>query len=229
MKIGRLNVRPEATLEHSNVGRFARRRRSRLNISPLRVTHHVPLVAVVAAIVAIVGLAAGAALAQGGEAVDWWVGGGGGGPSTGGDVSVDATLGQAVVDVAQGGTATLAAGYWYTGIGPEWVQLDSLAVAPVRTFMLVTWQTSQEIYNQGFNLYRAESPAGPRTLLNEALIPSQTPPGSFSGGAYQWLDRTVQPDTLYFYWVEEVSLYGQTRIDGQARARTNLPGVGPRP
>jgi len=197
----------------------------RVSVSPLRVTHCVPLLVVLA----IAGLATGAAVAQGGEAVEWWVIGGGGGGATGGDVTLDATLGQAVVGGAQGGTATLAAGYWYTGIGPAWVKLDSLAAAPLRTFMLVTWGTSEEIYNQGFNLYRAESPAGPRTLVNGALIPSQTPPGSFSGGSYEWLDRTVQPDTLYFYWVEEVSLYGQTRTEGPARARTKLPGVGPRP
>jgi hypothetical protein len=57
----------------------------------------------------------GAALAAGGEAINWWVLSGGGGPALGGNVTLNTTLGQPVAGPSAGGDVALGAGYWYTG------------------------------------------------------------------------------------------------------------------
>ena len=56
-------------------------------------------------------LAVGVALAQ--STVDWWVIAGGGGPSSGGNVELNATLGQPIVGPASHRDVSLGAGYWY--------------------------------------------------------------------------------------------------------------------
>ncbi len=60
----------------------------------------------------------GQALAQAGAEVNWWVFAGGGAPSTGDTVTLNDTLGQPVIDLTQGGTVALQAGYWYAAAGP---------------------------------------------------------------------------------------------------------------
>ena len=60
----------------------------------------------------------GRALAQAGAALNRWVVAGGGAPSTGGAVTMNDTLGQPVTGLAQGGTVSLQAGYWYAEAGP---------------------------------------------------------------------------------------------------------------
>ncbi len=132
---------------------------------------------------------AGEAAAQGGTEIDWWVIAGAGGTSTGGDVTVSDTVGQAIVGGSAYGSVALSAGFWYGGPGPTWVHLKSFEAVPLSAAILVTWETSQEIDNLGFNLYRADSDAGPMARLNETLIPTQVPPGSPFGAAYEWLDE----------------------------------------
>jgi len=51
-------------------------------------------------------------LAQGGAAINWWVFGGGGAPSSGGNVTLNDTLGQPIVGPSSGGNVSLGAGYW---------------------------------------------------------------------------------------------------------------------
>jgi hypothetical protein len=58
-------------------------------------------------------LAAGGAALAAGEAVDWWVFSGGGAPSSGGNVTLNTTLGQPVAGPSAGGDFALGAGYWY--------------------------------------------------------------------------------------------------------------------
>jgi len=53
------------------------------------------------------------AVAQAGYELNWWVFSGGSGPQSGGDVQLNATLGQPLIGGSQGGTIALSAGYWY--------------------------------------------------------------------------------------------------------------------
>jgi hypothetical protein len=169
----------------------------------------------------------GQALAQGSAAVNWWVVAGGGAPSTGGGVTMNDTLGQPVIGPSSGGTVSLAAGYWYPGSGPTAVSLLSFDAVPQGAAILLTWETADEVDNLGFNLYRAGSPTGPLARLNDELIPTLVPPGSTSGAVYEWLDEVgLVPGQLYFYWLEDVDIYGHTTLHGPLQATvpvTQLP------
>jgi hypothetical protein len=47
------------------------------------------------------------------------------------------------------------------------------------------WETTSELNNWGFNLWRGASPDGPDLKLNETLIPSQSQ-GNPGGFEYSW-------------------------------------------
>jgi hypothetical protein len=77
----------------------------------------------------------------------------------------------------------------------------------------VVWETASEIDCLGFNLYRAESLHGPRTRLNAALIPCQAVGGPV-GAEYLFDDPNVTPGTTYYYWLEDVGVYGAAVLHG---------------
>jgi hypothetical protein len=161
----------------------------------------------------------GRAVAQGGAEANWWVVASGGGRSMSGMVTINDSLGQPVIDLAQGGTVTLGAGYWYPGMGPTSVSLVSFDAVPQGTAIRVTWETALETNNVGFNLYRAESPSGPLAQLNDTLIPSQVAPGSPSGAVYEWLDQDgLVPGQVYYYWPEAVDIHGRSTRYGPLQA-----------
>ncbi|MFZ2360299.1 MAG: cohesin domain-containing protein [Anaerolineae bacterium] len=86
--------------------------------------------------------------------------------------------------------------------------------------VLVSWQTSSEINNMGFNLYRTMNPAGPRIPLQ--YIPSQAP-GSSQGFAYEWIDNDVMSGQTYYYWLEDIDLNGTTTLHGPVSATVDAP------
>ena len=85
-------------------------------------------------------------------------------------------------------------------------------------YIQLGWETISELDNLGFNLYRAEQPGGPRTQINPSLIPSQVP-GSPYGAVYNYQDTTVQPGITYYYWLEDVDIYGGTHLHGPVKVR----------
>ncbi len=97
---------------------------------------------------------------------------------------------------------------------PLAITLASFEASAQADHVLVAWETVSESGNRGFNLHRGTSPAGPDQQLNATLIPSQSQ-GSSSGFVYTWEDRTdLVPDTVYYYWLEDVSLAGVTTRHG---------------
>jgi hypothetical protein len=119
-------------------------------------------------------------------------------------------------------------------IDPTAVDLASFTATADSGAILVEWETVSEVDNRGFTLYRASSPDGVRTQLNAGLIPSQLPPGSPEGAAYQFVDESVRSGVTYYYWLEDVDVYGVKTIHGPVSAelsritRLFLPGR-PRP
>ncbi len=60
-------------------------------------------------------VAASVLASSAGPAVDWWAIASGGGSAAGGNVTLNATLGQPIVGASAGNDITLNAGYWYGG------------------------------------------------------------------------------------------------------------------
>jgi hypothetical protein len=87
--------------------------------------------------------------------------------------------------------------------------------------IVLLWQTTDETDNLGFNVYRSTSASGPRVKLNEELIPSLVAPGSPVGAAYEYTDAAVKAGKTYYYWLEDVDIFGKTGLYGPVDAKLN--------
>jgi hypothetical protein len=100
---------------------------------------------------------------------------------------------------------------------PASVNLSFFGARALPDKVMVGWQTASEVDNVGFNLYRAESADGPRVQLNQGLmIPSQAP-GSGSGADYRFADGDVKIGKTYYYWLEDVDIYGVSTQHGPVK------------
>ncbi|KKM67490.1 hypothetical protein LCGC14_1470580, partial [marine sediment metagenome] len=99
-----------------------------------------------------------------------------------------------------------------TGYAPTVVDLISFTATGQSSFVLVEWETAQEIDNLGFNLYRSSDPYGSFTKLNSSLIPGLI--SSIKGRKYTHIDTGVTRDVLYYYMLEDVDLSGTRTMHG---------------
>lgn len=70
----------------------------------------------------------------------------------------------------------------------------------------IKWATASEVSNFGYDVYRGDSEEGPFAKLTEDPIPGagtvDTPT------SYEYVDDTIAPDTVYYYYVESISMDG---------------------
>ncbi|MDY7077084.1 MAG: hypothetical protein SXV54_09190 [Chloroflexota bacterium] len=93
------------------------------------------------------------------------------------------------------------------------ITLASFAAEPGVGSVTLAWETGTEVDNAGFNLYRATTPEGPYTKINDTLIAAKGDP--VSGASYSFLDKGASPGT-YYYKLEDVDYYGVTTLHGPA-------------
>ncbi len=74
----------------------------------------------------------------------------------------------------------------------------------------LNWETSNELWLLGFNLYRSETQNGERHKVNSDLILAKIP-GQMEGATYDYYDG-VDPGKNYFYWLELVQVYGRDLV-----------------
>ena len=77
------------------------------------------------------------------------------------------------------------------------------AEAPHNT---LTWKTN-DVSNFGYDIYRAESEAGPFVKINEQPVPGTLKPGKVQTFRYE--DRAIDPHKDYWYYVECITLAGE--------------------
>ncbi|MCP4624469.1 MAG: hypothetical protein GY850_13220 [bacterium] len=95
---------------------------------------------------------------------------------------------------------------------PTLVELASFAAASLNAAVRINWSTAAEIDNVGFNLYRAETPAGPFVKINPALIAAE---GSATQGAsYTYVDSGLQNRKTYYYKLEDIDANGAVTSHG---------------
>jgi hypothetical protein len=90
----------------------------------------------------------------------------------------------------------------------------------------LNWETINESWLVGFNLYRSESLTGTKQKLNLNLIPAQKP-GQMQGALYEY-DDAVDNGKIYFYWIELVQVYGRYMLGPISETllnQINLPVV----
>ena len=101
---------------------------------------------------------------------------------------------------------------------PTAVQVSSFTATRAKNSILVKWTTASETDNLGFNLYRAISIDGARTMLNVNLIPAL--PGSQSGADYSFMDMQLETGYTYYYWLEDVDIHGVMTLNGPVLVKT---------
>ena len=86
----------------------------------------------------------------------------------------------------------------------------------------MNWETSLEMNNRGFNIYRTftndrKPTAGER--LNQALIRGER--------TYRYVDKTTTQDCNHYYWLEDVDIFGYKTLHGPVYANKNygLPKI----
>jgi hypothetical protein len=104
--------------------------------------------------------------------------------------------------------------------GPLAVSLASFDAAQTAGGVEVAWETTSEIDNVGFNLYRSLTPEQPEQWL--AFVPSQAPGGSL-GAAYTWLDTDVAPGQTLWYWLSDESVTGVSTLHGPVSVQYQAP------
>jgi uncharacterized repeat protein (TIGR01451 family) len=96
------------------------------------------------------------------------------------------------------------------------VRLRALAAAQQKEKVLITWQTSLEQDNLGFNLYRQLG--GVRTQINQQLIAGSAirarVADAHSGHGYRFRDTLPSANALAQYWLEDVDLNGVRTMHG---------------
>lgn len=118
--------------------------------------------------------------------------------------------------------ASLATFAHMTGgpVGVLAVNLASFDATQKGNGVEVAWETTSEINNVGFNLYRGLTPEQPEQWL--AFVPSQAP-GSSQGAAYTWFDTDVAPGQTLWYWLSDESVTGVSTMHGPVSVYVQSP------
>lgn len=84
------------------------------------------------------------------------------------------------------------------------VLTDFAAVCHQGSQILVTWETTSEVGNTGFNMLKS---ADGGQVVYSWFIPSQSPGGT-AGANYTYFDFDITPGQTYWYWLESVDTSG---------------------
>lgn len=86
------------------------------------------------------------------------------------------------------------------------VTLSVFRAERTNTGVLLKWTTESEIDNAGFYIYRSQTKDGEFKVVNAKLIQGAGTTGERT--EYRWTDRTAEPNTVYYYRIEDVSHAG---------------------
>ena len=134
-------------------------------------------------------------------------------------------------------TKNLAAGIYYGSpqdIGtpgyrrgkPVPVELSQFSAESVNDEVVISWTTESELDNAGFNIFRSTSRTKNFQRINVRLIQGAGTTGERT--QYQFIDKTVKPDVVYYYRLEDVDFSGTRGILTTYRLRGIIAPTGKR-
>jgi len=109
----------------------------------------------------------------------------------------------------------------FTTEPPNAIELISFTAEPGPGGVVLAWQTASEIDNEGFNIWRSETPNGAYLKLTNQLIPAQG--NADTGASYVYVDQTVVAGRTYYYRLEDVDLNGKSTFHNQMVTVTGSP------
>ena len=95
---------------------------------------------------------------------------------------------------------------------PTLVELTSFIGQGFKDHTLLTWETSSEIDNAGFHLWRSETRNGSYARITQTLIPAEA--GATWGATYSYTDTDVSPPQAWYYKLEDISNGGSSTFHG---------------
>jgi len=99
---------------------------------------------------------------------------------------------------------------------PTAVDLEGFSARGLDGAVELTWQTTSELNNLGFHLYRAVTPEGSYERITASAIPGL---GSSPVGArYRYVDSGLANGKTYFYQLEDIETTGRTERHGPVSA-----------
>ena len=90
--------------------------------------------------------------------------------------------------------------------------------------VLLKWTTESEVDNAGFYIYRSETEDGEYKVINHTMIQGADTTGERS--EYAWTDTTANPNTVYYYRIEDVSNAGEREQLATVRLRGLISATG---
>lgn len=85
------------------------------------------------------------------------------------------------------------------------VELSSFTASADDTKVTLKWETGSEVGNIGFYVYRGETTDGPFKKISNLI---EGAGNSAIGRAYEFIDKKIKPAKTYFYYIEDVDVYG---------------------
>ena len=104
----------------------------------------------------------------------------------------------------------------YANEGPTAVELIKFEATAHASGILIAWETASEIDSEGFQLWRTESVEEPYERITAEVIAAEG--GPLWGASYTYEDLDVEMGKTYWYKLEDIDIYGQSKFHGPVEA-----------
>lgn len=84
------------------------------------------------------------------------------------------------------------------------VELSSFTASADNTKITLKWETGSEVDNIGFYVYRGVTADGPFKKISKSIDGAGN---SAMGRTYKYIDRKVEPNKTYFYYLEDIDIH----------------------
>jgi len=101
------------------------------------------------------------------------------------------------------------------------VELSAFTATRMPDGVSIRWRTESETNNLGFNIYRSETPNGKFEKINAVLIKGAGTDATPRD--YQFVDEKIEPGKVYYYYIEDVDLSGNTDKSHLIKVGTSTP------